>query len=247
MKPRLAVHKFSSCDGCQLALLNLGEVLLEFAQQFEIVHFAEAGVVDERCLADIAVIEGSVSTPENLARIKAIRERSKILIAIGACATAGGIQALRNFADEEEWRSQVYPHPEYLQTLKTSTALSEHVKVDFELHGCPVNSAQLLSVMRSLLFGVAPHIDQEKVCMECKRMHVVCRMVTQGVPCMGGVTANGCGALCPGYGRACYACFGPAEADNVAALKQRFTALGLSQDENERRFRFIENQGWNSD
>lgn len=240
-KPKLAVHKFSSCDGCQLALLNLGEPLLLLPELVDIVHFAEAGPNDPMARVDIALVEGSVSTPEDVHRIRQVRERSDILIAIGACATCGGLQALANLADRDAWMSAVYSTPGWIETLPTSNAISDYVKVDHELHGCPVNSRQVVSALRDLLSGVVPKPESQPVCMECKRKGLVCTMVSKGEPCMGPVTRAGCGALCPATGRGCYGCYGPAEQVNDRSLAQHFATLGLDRVATARRFHFIAN------
>lgn len=238
-KPRIAVHKFSSCDGCQLALLNLGEGLLQLAQQVEIVHFAEAGYLDEATPVDIAFVEGSISTPHELERIQAIRANSRLLITLGACATSGGIQALRNMADKNLWVEGIYAQPQTIALLRDSTPLSAHVKVDLELWGCPVTSRQVVAAVRALLFGVLPAEEHDKLCLECKRREQVCVMVTRHEPCLGPVTRSGCGALCPAVGRACYGCFGPGEGVNAPALAQRFAGFGLLPAEVARRFLLI--------
>ena len=238
-KPKIAIHKFASCDGCQLAFLNLGEDLLTLAQTVEIVHFAEAGPVNPEATVDIAFIEGSISTPEGVERILRIRANSRYLVTIGACATAGGLQALRNYANAGEWIAAIYAEPEYVQSLATSTPIAAHVKVDLEIWGCPVNGRQVLAALRSLLSGVSPWMENDKVCMECKRQQTVCVMVAKGIPCMGPVTRTGCGALCPSFGRDCYACYGPAENPNTAALTRRLEGLGLVPEAVARRFRFI--------
>ncbi len=238
-RPRVAIHKFSSCDGCQLALLNLGEGLLDLARQFEFVHFAEFGVLQEDAEADIAIVEGSVSTPHEVERIRAIRGRSRYLIALGACATSGGIQALRNLHDAPAWTRGVYASPEHIHSLDHVGPLSAYAKVDLEVWGCPVNARQLLAVLRDLLSGVAPTLSRDKLCGECKRGGHPCVLVTQGLPCLGPVTQTGCGVLCPGSGRDCYGCFGPAERANPATLARRFTELGLSPADVARRFAAI--------
>jgi len=240
-KPRLSVHKFASCDGCQLAFLNLGEELLALAQLVDIVHFAEAGPVDLDTPVDIAFVEGSVSTPEHLERIGRIRAHSKYLVTIGACATAGGVQALRNLARAGDWFAGVYARPDYVASLDTSTPVAAHVKVDLELWGCPVNGRQVLAAVRALLFGVAPVEEHDKVCLECKRRHTVCVLVAKGIPCLGPVTRTGCGALCPAFGRDCYGCYGPAENPNAESLGRRFEGLGLLPEAVARRFLFINN------
>jgi sulfhydrogenase subunit delta len=238
-KPKVAVHKFSSCDGCQLAFLNLGEDLLALTELVDIAHFAEAGPVHPQAEVDIAFVEGSISTAEEQERIQSVRQNSRYLVTIGACATAGGLQALRNLADAQDWVRSVYAHPEHIHSLATTTPISAHVRVDLELWGCPVNSRQVLAAARALLFGVSPVDDSDKVCMECKRSGAVCVLVTRGVPCMGPVTRTGCGALCPRFGRDCYACYGPAENVNTAALARRFQGLGLLPEAVARRFLFI--------
>jgi coenzyme F420-reducing hydrogenase gamma subunit len=240
-KPRLAIHKFSSCDGCQLALLNAGEALLQVARMVDIVHFAEAGPVDAEAKVDIAFVEGSISTPEEAERIRKVRANSTYLVSIGACATAGGIQALRNLHDAQQWVNGVYASPEYISTLDKVSPIAAQVKVDLELWGCPVNGRQVIGALRALLFGVVPAPEEDKVCLECKRREAVCVMVAKGLPCMGPVTRTGCGAICPAFGRDCYACYGPAENANTAAQAARLAGLGLPPREVAARFHFINN------
>lgn len=240
-RPRVAVHKFSSCDGCQLAFLNAGDALLGMAQLVEFVHFNEAGMCNEHAPVDIAFVEGSVSTPEEQARIQAVRANSRFLITIGACATAGGIQALRNMQDAQEWIAAIYSKPEFISALPTTTPIAAHVKVDFELWGCPVSTDQIVTALRSLLYGVMPVDHNESVCLSCKRSGAVCVLVAKREPCMGPVTRTGCGALCPRYGRDCYGCYGPNENPNAAALGRRFAGFGLLPQHIARRFAFINN------
>ena len=241
-KPRFAVYKFTSCDGCQLAFLNAGEAFLMLSELVDIVHFAEAGILEPETNVDIVFIEGSVSTPEEVRRIKKIREKAKHLITIGACATTGGIQALRNSASHHEWMAGVYATPETIETLETSTAISKHVKVDWELWGCPVNTEQVFSALRSLLFGAAPKLNREAVCLECKRRGQVCVVVTKKEPCMGPVTQTGCGALCIKMGRPCYACYGPSDNPNTRSLGTLFQKNGLSKERVLNQFMHINNQ-----
>jgi sulfhydrogenase subunit delta len=238
-RPRIAVHKFSSCDGCQLAFLNLGEPLLALTETVDILHFAEAGPIDENAVVDIAFVEGSVATSTDAERLRGIRERSRFVVTIGACATAGGIQALRNLHDADEWISGIYAQPESLDLLPESTPIAEHIKVDIELWGCPVNGEQVLGVTKALLAGHLPSVDHSAVCMECKRQHAVCVMVARGMPCMGPVTSTGCGAICPQMQRDCYACYGPAVQANVSALSHHMAQTGMPTDEIARRFLFI--------
>jgi len=213
-RPKLAVHKFSSCDGCQLALLGLEDELLSLAEEVEIAYFLEARSQTMEGPYDVALVEGSVTTEEDIERIHKVREQSKFLITIGACATTGGIQALRNWADVTEFVRTVYATPAYISTLEQSTPISTHVAVDFELNGCPINKYQLLEVLTALLMGRTPHLPRHSVCLECKRRGTSCVMVSQGTLCLGPLTQAGCGALCPAYNRGCYGCFGPMENPN---------------------------------
>ncbi len=240
-KPSVSVHKFSSCDGCQLAFLNLGEDLLALTELVDIKHFAEAGMLDEDKEVDIAFIEGSISTPQELERIKKIREKSKYLITIGACATSGGIQALRNNNDTQSWIEGIYAHPEYISTLDTASPISDHVRVNFELWGCPISSEQIIATLQSLLAGVKPTDNTEKVCMECKRRQNICTLVTQQTPCLGPASKAGCGAICPAFGRNCYACYGPAVDTNTSALSNCFSGFGLLDEDIARRFSLFNN------
>ncbi len=241
MKPTIAVHKFASCSGCQLAFINMGESLLTLTELVDIVHFPEAGPLGLDNSVDIAFIEGSVTTPEDVDRLQQIRDRSHYLVTVGACATAGGIQALKNNADSDAWLKSVYAKPEYVESLATSAAISRHVKVDFELWGCPVNVRQMTQAVRQLLNGVQPIDVNEKVCAECKRQNNVCVLVSKGEPCMGPVTRTGCGALCPHFGTACFACYGPAESVNTESLGQRFIGLGLQPEAIAQKFHMINN------
>ncbi len=238
---RLAVFKFASCDGCQLSVLGLDAELLALSERCAISLFLELSSRSAPGPYDVALVEGSITTAHDVERIRAIREQTRMLIAIGACATAGGIQALRNLADVEEWKAHVYPRPGWIECLPTSTAIADHVRVDHQINGCPVNPQQVLRVLTRALLGARPDLPGESVCMECKRRGNVCVLVTQGAPCMGPVTRAGCGALCPGQGRDCYACFGPSEDPNPDALARRFAGLGLSRRDVVRRMRGVEN------
>lgn len=239
MKPRIAVFKFASCDGCQLQFLNAEDELLKLAGQVDFAFFPEARSRQLGGPYDISFVEGSITTPEDARRIIKVREDSRFLVTIGACATAGGIQALRNWADIEQYRRIVYPSPEFISTLSTSTPISEHVRVDFEVWGCPVDKHQLLSVVRALLSGAQPALPGHSVCMECKRRGNVCVVVARGEPCLGPVTRTGCGALCPAYNRGCYGCFGPADAHNMEAFTRLLASQGISGDDAVRRLRGI--------
>lgn len=239
-KPRLAVFKLTSCDGCQLTLLDCEEELLTLTERVEIVHFAEASSrLAPHGPFDLALVEGSISTASQAAEIQRIRAATRMLVAIGACATAGGIQALRNFGSLPELQRVVYARPETVSSLATSTPISAHVKVDLELQGCPISKAQLLEVITALLVGRKPGLARESVCMECKRRGVVCVLVAHDEPCLGPVTQGGCGAICPAYARGCYGCFGPSESANTQALAARFAADGMARGDLLRKFRGI--------
>ena len=235
--PTLAVWKFASCDGCQLTLLNCEDELLPLAGLVRIAYFPEAtrGVLAGPY--DVSLVEGSVTTPADAQRIIEIRAQSRVLVTLGACATSGGIQALRNFADVAEYRSVVYAHPEYIETLEHSTPIADHVLVDFELHGCPVDRDQLLEALTAHVQGRRPHPPAYSVCVECKRRGSVCVAVAHGTPCLGPVTRAGCGALCPAYARGCYGCFGPQDSPNTVSMASRLTHLGMPERDVMRVFR----------
>lgn len=227
--PTLAVWKFASCDGCQLSLLDLEDEFLDLVEHLQIAYFPEATRLELPGPFDLSLVEGSISSPDDAQRIRTIREQSKTLITIGACASAGGIQALRNFADADAYRQIVYPRPEFIESLATATPIAEHVRVDYELRGCPINKYQLLEVIVSHLQGRRAQIPQTSVCEECKLRGNPCLTVTTNTPCLGPVTQAGCGALCPSYGRGCYGCFGPKEQANVESLRQHWQASGVEQ------------------
>src|SRR6476469_2807918 len=228
-KPKLAVWKFASCDGCQLSVLDCEDELLALAGQVEIAYFLEASSALVEGPYDLSLVEGSITTAEDVERIQRVRRLSRRVVTIGACATAGGVQALRNFADVEDFVAAVYASPEYISTLATSTAISEHVHVDYELHGCPIDKLQLLEVISAFINERKPAIASHSVCVECKRAGNVCVMVAHGTPCLGPVTHAGCGAICPSYDRGCYGCFGPMEAPNAASLSGWFEGLGMDE------------------
>ncbi|HEX9756511.1 MAG TPA: oxidoreductase [Nitrospiria bacterium] len=236
-KPKLAVWKFASCDGCQLSLLDCEDDLLLLSEQIQIANFPEASKAIIKGPYDLSLVEGSITTPHDADRIKKVRESSKFLVTIGACATSGGIQALRNFKDVNEFISIVYATPQYIQTLDLSTPISEHVRVDFELRGCPINKSQLVEVINAFLNERKPNTPSHSVCMECKLAQVTCVMVAHGTPCLGPVTHAGCDAICPTYHRGCYGCFGPMETPNTQALRTQWLHLGKNVDEINRTFR----------
>lgn len=238
-KPSVAVFKFSSCDGCQLSLLNMEDELLDLADAVDIAFFLEASRAARPGPYDIAIVEGSITTEHELERIKEIRRDSKTLIALGTCATSGGVQALRNFADHKVFAEKVYEHPEFLHYLPTSTPIAEHVPVDLELWGCPVNKLQVIEIITALLNNRRPNLPQYSVCLECKQRGTICVLVDKGVPCLGPATQAGCGAICPANGRGCYGCFGPAKSTNLDSLTRVLAANERYPGETERLLRGI--------
>jgi sulfhydrogenase subunit delta len=230
-RPRLAVWKFASCDGCQLTLLDCEDELLQVAANLEIAYFLEASRAKVEGPYDLSLVEGSVTTREDLERIRLVRASSRRLVTIGACATSGGVQALRNFADVREYASIVYANPDYISTLDQSTPIAAHVPVDFELQGCPIDKGQLVEVLSAFLVGRRPQIPAHSVCVDCKMRGNVCVMVAHGTPCLGPITHAGCGALCPSYDRGCYGCFGPMETPDAESLMRRFREMGVAEVE----------------
>ncbi|HEX5149346.1 MAG TPA: hypothetical protein VFW02_09715 [Candidatus Limnocylindrales bacterium] len=218
----VGVVKFASCDGCQLSLLDLEDELLDIVGKFDIVEFPEASTSRSPGPYDVLLVEGAISTEDQLIEITELRAKAKTLVTIGACANYGGIQALRNWLDHDAVRASVYAHPEYIDSLATATPVREHVKVDAELRGCPINQDQLRELLASVALGRRPQIREEAVCLDCKRRGVVCVLVSSGTPCLGPVTQSGCGALCPAFGRGCYGCFGPKELANARSLANSF-------------------------
>lgn len=236
-KPKLAVWKFASCDGCQLSLLDCEDELLAVADAVEIAYFPEATSATVRGPYDLSLVEGSITTAHDAERIKDVRRRSRKLVTIGACATSGGIQALRNYKDVSAFTSIVYARPDYIDTLATSTAIELHVPVDFQLRGCPINKHQLLEVITAFLAGRKPNTPAHSVCVACKLRGNVCVMVAHGTVCLGPVTHDGCGALCPSYDRGCYGCYGPMETPNTKALSAALRMLGASDNDLQRLYR----------
>jgi coenzyme F420-reducing hydrogenase gamma subunit len=243
-KPKIAVFKFASCDGCQLSLLDAEDDLLAITGEVDIAYFLEAGRAMRKGPYDIALVEGSITTHQDAERIQWVRRHAKMLITIGACATSGGIQALRNWQDVGEFTRLIYATPQFISTLGSSTPIAEHVPVDFELRGCPINKRQLIEVITAALIGRKPNIPACSVCVECKRRDIVCVAVARGIPCLGPVTQAGCGALCPCYDRGCYGCYGPMESPNTDSLSNQFRILGRTSPEISRAYRGFNAWAW---
>jgi len=223
-RPRVGVVKFASCDGCQLTILDLEDHLLALTDRFDFTEFAEATSKRSSGPFDILFVEGSISTPEQAVEIVRLRAATRTLVTIGACATAGGIQALRTASEHEAFRAAVYPSPAFVDSLAVASPISSHVTVDFELRGCPIDGHQLIELLTAVATGRRPQLPDQAVCLECKRRGVACVVVARGLPCLGPVTQTGCGAICPLFGRGCYGCFGPREGANARSLATWFVA-----------------------
>ena len=234
MRPRIAVFKFASCDGCQLQLMDvLGRArphLGDLADTLDIEHFLEARSHVGPGPYDLGLVEGSISTPHDAERIQEIRRQCRFLVTIGACATAGGIQALRNWAHVDDFVSAVYAAPLYIASLATSTPIAEHVPVDFELRGCPIDPGQMAQVISAFVVGRRPRLPGYSVCVECKAQGTVCVAVAKGIACLGPVTQAGCGAICPAHDRECFGCYGPDEQPNLVSLTGFYERKGASRE-----------------
>lgn len=237
MKPKVAIFKLTSCSGCQQVILNCENELLDIVGAVELAHFVEARRQNQPGPYDIGIVEGSVSTPEEVKRIKEIRAECKVLMALGTCAVFGGVQALRNWWSLDQIKRTVYEHPEAVEALAWSTGIDLYVPVDARLPGCAPDKEQLLDCLVGLLADKRPELATHSVCVECKLKGNLCLLVSQQAPCLGPVIRAGCGAACPSYGQACYGCFGPCEEANVAGLERIFESrLGLSREEIRRYF-----------
>jgi coenzyme F420-reducing hydrogenase gamma subunit len=222
----VGVVKLASCDGCQLALLGLGDLLLDLGVHYRLAEFGEVSSDRSGGPFDVVLVEGSVSTQEQAEHLHHLREQTAFLVTIGACATSGGIQALRGWS-RESVKPSVYPHPEWVEALPRCTPVADHVKVDAELRGCPIDPRQLVELLTAGRVGRRPQLPDEAVCAACKRAGTVCVIVAKGEPCLGPLTRTGCGALCPAWARGCYACFGPRESANVEGVARNMRWLGL--------------------
>ena len=223
-RPRVGVVKLASCDGCQLTILDLEDELLALTERFEFVEFAEATSRRSSGPFDVLFVEGSISSTEQATEILRLRASARTLVAIGACATAGGIQALRTASEHEAFRAAVYPVPAFVESLAVARPIADFVAVDYELRGCPIDGHQLIELLTALTTGRRPQLPDQAVCLECKRRGIACVVVATGAPCLGPVTQTGCGAICPGVGRGCYGCFGPREGANVDGLAQWYAS-----------------------
>ena len=232
MKLRVAVYRLTSCSGCVLKLIDLLNRCPEFLERLEFVHFKELGIVSESVdRVDVAIVEGAVTTPRDEELVKRVRRSSRILVAVGTCAIAGGVAALRNWMSLEEAKRAVYPEPERIESLDRVRPVSETVSVDFEVPGCPVDEELLRYILMQIVVGKRPSYHRESLCMECKRRGIPCVVVTKRIPCLGPIVSAGCGALCPSFGRGCYGCYGLKVDPRVDTLIKRFIEMGIDRSE----------------
>jgi coenzyme F420-reducing hydrogenase gamma subunit len=238
-KPKVAIFKFASCSGCQLVFLNCEEELLELVGALEIIYFPEAKRDNAPGPYDIAFVEGAITTPEEVERILEVRRQSKLVVAIGACAVTGGLPSLKNWKKLPWIKREVYPNPDWIDSLETAFGIDAYVRVDGYLKGCPISKDELLEFTVSALLGKAPNLRAHSVCVECKLKENVCQLTYEGAPCMGPITNAGCGALCPSNGRACYGCYGPNNDANVTSMGEIFERLGVSRAGIVRKLRYF--------
>ena len=227
-KPRISFHDFTSCEGCQLQVLNCEDELLDILGAVEIVQFREA--IDQKSDEyDIAFIEGAFTRESDRARLEHIRKCAKIVVALGACATTGGLNVLKNYRGIEKSMKTVYGDAAKWYETSPARPIDDVIKVDYKIHGCPIPQDEFLEVVKSLLAGRKPQIPDYPVCVECKLRENVC-LYHKGQYCMGVVARAGCKAWCPSYGGRCYACRGLISDPNSNAAKDVLQEFGLTLD-----------------
>jgi len=218
-KPKVAFFDFASCEGCQLQITNIGELLLDVLGAVDVVEFREA--ISEKYDGDydVVFVEGSIGDHHAEERLKKLRARAKVLIAYGACACTGGINALKNHTTD--YKDFVYQKDARMPHLDSAKALpiSAAIKVDYAALGCPVNKYEVLQIISHLLHGKEPVVPTWPVCVECKRRETVCRYA-EGDHCLGPIARAGCTAPCPADGIPCEACRGLVEHANEAAMEK---------------------------
>ncbi len=230
-KPRVAIFDFACCEGCQLQIVNLEEDILNLIELVDVVEWREA-MSEQSHEYDIAIIEGSITREEDAKRLEVIRSRAKILIALGACATMGGVNKMKNNFDLNEVRECVYGEDGKMAHLHTemTQAVDEVVEVDFKIPGCPINPAEFAQIIRSLLLGKTPFVPDYPVCVECKAKENICRYEYNEI-CLGPVTRAGCDAPCPSAGWRCFGCRGMVENPNVEAAQEVMEKYNLTVDD----------------
>ena len=231
-KPKIAIFDFACCEGCQLQIVNLEEEILDLLGGADVVEWREA-MSEKSDEYDIAIIEGSITRLEDEERLKLIRSRAKVLIALGACATIGGVNKLKNnFDDLEEVKKCVYGKAAGMPHLHTglTKSVGEVVDVDFCVHGCPIDRKEFTYIVRSLLMGKTPEIPDYPVCVECKAQGNPC-LWESGQVCLGPIIRAGCGARCPSNGFRCFGCRGYVDNPNVEAARDVIEKYGLNVDD----------------
>lgn len=233
-KPKLAFFDFTDCEGCQLQFANMGMTLVELTQLVDIVKFREVISEDSEDY-DVAVVEGSISTDNDVKRIKKIREKAKILIAMGACATTGGVNGIKNRAPLETAKQRVYG--EKAGIVNTINAMPVHkvVNVDYFINGCPVHLSEVVNVIKCVLMGKPYVVPNYAVCAECKMNENVC-LYEKDQECLGALTKAGCNSWCVNNGNKCYGCRGLLENPAVNAAKDILLKYGLTVEEILQRF-----------
>jgi len=217
-KPVVAILSLTCCEGCQVAIMDLGERFLEFLTKVDIGDFRLIEDLPDVDKYDIAIVEGTAITKEQVKRLKNVRKKSKILIAIGACACLGGVQELKNYRNKKEIIRQVYPNIRGIDNPKIKS-VKEIVRVDLEIPGCPINKEEFFRIINEFLQGEIPKIEQKPVCEECPRKGKNCLLLL-GKPCLGPISLAGCGAPCPTSDFPCDGCRGPREGINLEAMKK---------------------------
>ncbi|HUS59148.1 MAG TPA: NADH:ubiquinone oxidoreductase [Planctomycetota bacterium] len=237
MKPKVAFFDFTSCEGCQLQQLNCEDELLGILAAVEVVNFREATSV-RRDDYDIAFIEGSISTPSCVERIRKIRENAKVLVTLGACASTGGLNMLKNFQPLDKVRTYVYGDKAgYFDTLPVRP-VDQVVKVDYKVHGCPMDKQDYLETVKALLSGREPRQVKYPVCVECKMKENACRY-DYGETCLGPVTRAGCGARCPSNNYICFGCRGLVDSPKTDAANDVLKERGLSAQDVLKKYRLF--------
>ncbi len=228
-RPKVAFFSFGSCEGCQLQVLSAEDALPDLLRAVEIVNFREA-VDERRDDYEVAFVEGSLVRPADVEQVQGIRKRARILVALGACACLGGVNAIRNRRSVAELAREVYGgrRDGVFTTLPDASPLSSAVLVDYELRGCPIDRDEFLEAVRSLAAGTVPVTPAYAVCVECTLRGTAC-LLERGVPCLGGVARAGCGAVCPAYGAPCEACRGCHDVPNFEALGEAFARHGMAR------------------
>jgi sulfhydrogenase subunit delta len=235
-KPRVAVFKFTSCSGCQLEILNLENDLLDVLNLIDLTYFPMASRSYSQGPFDIGLVEGAITTPEEIEAIKDVRKQIKTLIALGTCACYGGLPSMKNWQTERESAEKVYDNPSVIHSVK-AYGIDEYVKVDAYLKGCPINKDELVEFIKGACLDIKPYLRPHSVCVECRLKENPCLFITKGKVCLGPVTSAGCNALCPTLNRPCEGCRGPANDPNVPSLARTMAEYGLTQEEVQRKFR----------